>query len=91
MKYSLLFLSLAHATLISSYIPPTVSVIQYIKYGDHVENSTLSLPTRLPYYSWMPFSYNTGHMYLLAMAYQAGTCAILNKNVCWLSVITKIC
>nr|UQK85193.1 odorant receptor 3 [Hylobius abietis] len=72
MRNSLLFLSLAHATLISSYIPPTVSVLQYIRHGENMDNSTMSLPSRLPYYSWMPFSYNTGYTYLLAVAYQAG-------------------
>nr|QXE93230.1 odorant receptor 4 [Eucryptorrhynchus brandti] len=69
MQYSLLFLILAHATLISSYIPPTITAIKYEK---NVKNGTISLPNRLPYYSWMPFSYDTGHMYLLAIAYQAG-------------------
>nr|WJJ63303.1 odorant receptor 3 [Pachyrhinus yasumatsui] len=70
-KYSLLFLSLAHATLMSSYVPPLITTLKFIKH-DRTPNSTMSLPDRLPYYSWMPFPYYTGNMYLLAMAYQAG-------------------
>ncbi|CAG9768024.1 unnamed protein product [Ceutorhynchus assimilis] len=71
-KYSLLFLSLAHATLISSYMPPIITAAHYMKTKGHQGNSTVSLPSALPYYSWMPFSYDTGPMYLLALAYQAG-------------------
>ncbi|XP_066144369.1 odorant receptor 2a-like isoform X2 [Euwallacea fornicatus] len=67
-KYSLMFLLLAHATLTSSYIPPTITTVRLLKSS---RNSTM-LPVNLPYYSWMPFSYNTGLKYLLAMAYQAG-------------------
>jgi len=68
-KYSLMFLMLAHATLTSSYVFSTITTIQHMK-----GNSTVALPDRLPYYSWMPFSYDTGPKYLLAMAYQAGLC-----------------
>ncbi|XP_050315801.1 odorant receptor 4-like [Anthonomus grandis grandis] len=73
-KYSLLFLLLAHATLLSSYIPPMITAIQYTWYcgSSCTENITKSLPARLPYYSWMPFSYDKGPNYLLAMSYQAG-------------------
>ncbi|XP_066259995.1 odorant receptor 2a-like [Euwallacea similis] len=67
-KYSLTFLLLAHATLTSSYIPPTITTAHFLKSSG---NSTM-LPNTLPYYSWMPFSYHTGLKYLLAMAYQAG-------------------
>ncbi|KAF7286141.1 hypothetical protein GWI33_007390 [Rhynchophorus ferrugineus] len=69
-KYSILFLGLAHATLISSYIPAISAAIKHIKYNG--ENSTTILPKTLPYYSWMPFKYDTGYTYLLAILYQGG-------------------
>ncbi|XP_060529460.1 odorant receptor 4-like [Cylas formicarius] len=67
--YTLSFLALAHATLSSSYIPPIISVTRYMRSD---ANSTHLLPEKLPYYSWMPFAYNTEKLYLLAVAYQAG-------------------
>nr|ALR72556.1 odorant receptor OR11 [Colaphellus bowringi] len=65
-KYTLLFFMLAHATLISSYIPPTIAAIQ-----SELDNPGKSLPDRLPYYSWMPFKFDTSTTYLIALGYQA--------------------
>lgn len=70
-KYSLLFLCLAHATLISSYIPSLSAVFEY---WNQPQGGVQTLPNRLPYFSWMPFSYDTPAKYLLAVAYQAGNC-----------------
>uniref|UniRef100_A0AAR5Q4H0 Odorant receptor n=1 Tax=Dendroctonus ponderosae TaxID=77166 RepID=A0AAR5Q4H0_DENPD len=71
-RYSLLFLALAHATLISSYIPPLMAVAEYL---NQPQGGLQQLPSRLPYFCWMPFSYDTPGKYLLAVAYQAGNCA----------------
>ncbi|XP_048521609.1 odorant receptor 83a [Dendroctonus ponderosae] len=68
-RYSLLFLCLAHATLISSYIPPLIAVAEYL---NQPQGGLQKLPSRLPYFCWMPFSYDTPGKYLLAVAYQAG-------------------
>ncbi|CAH1969624.1 unnamed protein product [Acanthoscelides obtectus] len=65
-KWTMLFFMLAHATLSSSYIPPTMTAISYSK--GHPEST---LPEKLPYYSWMPFEFNTSTTYLKALGYQA--------------------
>ncbi|XP_074031736.1 odorant receptor 94b isoform X1 [Leptinotarsa decemlineata] len=65
-KYTLLFFMLAHATLISSYIPPTIAALQYEE-----GNPRKTLPEKLPYYSWMPFRCATSTTYLIALGYQA--------------------
>ncbi|EFA10800.2 odorant receptor 94a [Tribolium castaneum] len=69
-KYSLGFLALAHMTLSSSYIPPLLTVTLN---PPPYQNGTLSpFYQKLPYFSWMPFSYSTPRSYLLALGYQAG-------------------
>lgn len=65
--YTLMFLSLAHMTLGSSYIPPTITAVKLFTYA---ENSTRTLPEQLPYFSWMPFRFDTPETYLLAVSYQ---------------------
>ncbi|KAJ8978674.1 hypothetical protein NQ317_019110 [Molorchus minor] len=64
-RYSLLFFLLAHATLTSSYLPPTITAISIMS------GTKKELPSRLPYYSWMPFKFDTPGYYLLALGYQA--------------------
>ncbi|KAJ8934676.1 hypothetical protein NQ318_015145 [Aromia moschata] len=63
--YTILFSMLAHATLTSSYLPPTLVALAIARGGEK------QLPTRLPYYSWMPFRYDTPGTYLVALGYQA--------------------
>ncbi|KAG5866053.1 hypothetical protein JTB14_037529 [Gonioctena quinquepunctata] len=65
-KYTLLFFMLAHATLTSSYLPPTIAAVKYAE-GDPEK----MLPDKLPYYSWMPFKFDTSANYLIALGYQA--------------------
>ncbi|KAJ8927429.1 hypothetical protein NQ314_020099 [Rhamnusium bicolor] len=67
-RYSILFFLLAHATLTSSYLPPTVTTL-LVMFDDG--NSKKQLPPKLPYYSWMPFNYDTPGSYLIALGYQA--------------------
>ncbi|CAH1099881.1 unnamed protein product [Psylliodes chrysocephalus] len=65
-KYTVIFFMMAHATLTSSYLPPTLAAFKYD------ENDPKSvLPDRLPYYSWMPFKFDTAGTYLIALGYQA--------------------
>nr|CAI5867436.1 unnamed protein product [Callosobruchus analis] len=65
-RWTVLFFMLAHATLSSSYIPPTLATISYSK-----GKPGAMLPEKLPYYSWMPFSFGTDTTYLIALGYQA--------------------
>lgn len=70
MIHSLVFFLLAHATLMSSYIPPLIATLSYI-YGDVWEGDQIKLPDKLPYHCWMPFPYNTGETFLIALGYQS--------------------
>lgn len=71
MKYTLSFFVLGHMTLSSSYIPPLLTVLFNPNYvNDDYGNKTFQ--QRLPYFSWIPFSYDTPGKYLFAIGYQAG-------------------
>nr|CAH7739542.1 unnamed protein product [Callosobruchus chinensis] len=65
-RWTILFFMLAHATLSSSYIPPTLATISFSK-----GQAGAKLPDKLPYYSWMPFTFDTDTTYLIALGYQA--------------------
>ncbi|CAG9819146.1 unnamed protein product [Phaedon cochleariae] len=65
-RYTLLFFMLAHATLMSSYVPPLITAVRHIE-----GNLEKPLPERLPYYSWMPFRFDTAGLYIIALGYQA--------------------
>ncbi|KAJ8969045.1 hypothetical protein NQ314_001945 [Rhamnusium bicolor] len=67
-KCTLLCFLLPHFTLFSSYIPPTIAALAYMTNG----NASSQLPQNLPYYSWVPFKFDTGCSYLIALGYQAG-------------------
>ncbi|XP_018560873.1 odorant receptor 94a-like [Anoplophora glabripennis] len=67
-KYTLICFALPHLTLFASYIPPAATAILVMFEG----NGTRQLPERLPYYSWVPFGFDTGPSYLIALGYQAG-------------------
>ncbi|RZC42074.1 odorant receptor 71a, partial [Asbolus verrucosus] len=69
-KYTLGFLTLAHMTLSSSYVPPLITAIFYPPPNGN--GTTSPFYERLPYFSWMPFSHTTPGTYLLALGYQAG-------------------
>lgn len=58
---------LAHLTLSSSYVPPLIAGISGL-----IRPSNATFLERLPYFSWMPFRYDTPGTYLLALGYQAG-------------------
>lgn len=62
--FTLSFFAMAHLTLTSSYAP---SLIQAARFQG---NGTFS--QKLPYFSWMPFRYDTSGKYMLALGYQAG-------------------
>lgn len=64
--YTVSFFLLAHLTLSSSYVPPIVSAVTF----DSNKNETF-VP-KLPYFSWVPFDYNTPSRFLFVLAYQAG-------------------
>lgn len=61
--FTFVFFALAHLTLSSSYIPPLIATVRFDGNG--------SFNQKLPYFSWMPFKYNTKERFLLAMGYQA--------------------
>lgn len=61
------FFLLAHATLITSYVPPTMAAI----YSLLDETKNTAIPKKLPYYCWMPFRYDTATTYLIALGYQS--------------------
>ncbi|CAG9857621.1 unnamed protein product [Phyllotreta striolata] len=65
-KYTVIFFMMAHATLTSSYLPPTIAALKY-----NEDDPESLLPDRLPYYSWMPFGFDTAGTYLIALGYQA--------------------
>lgn len=65
--YTMIFFLLAHATLITSYLPPTITAISSL----YQKNYTNTLPTNLPYHCWMPFQYYTPGTYLIALGYQS--------------------
>lgn len=64
--FTVSFFLLAHMTLSSSYIPPIISAVTFDIHG----NKTFT--PKLPYFSWIPFNYDTPRRFLLALAYQAG-------------------
>ncbi|XP_072386240.1 odorant receptor 33a-like isoform X2 [Diabrotica undecimpunctata] len=65
-KYTIIFFMMAHATLTSSYLPPFLATLR-----SEENNPERMLPDRLPYYSWMPFRFDTAGTYLIALGYQA--------------------
>lgn len=67
MIFSVSFFIMAHMTLTSSYLPPVMASISAIYSTD---NETFN--QQLPYFSWMPFAYNTPVNFLWAVCYQAG-------------------
>lgn len=62
--FTFAFFALAHMTLTSSYVPPLIATARFDGNG--------SFDQKLPYFSWMPFKYDTPGKYLLALGYQAG-------------------
>lgn len=63
--YTITFLCLAHMTLTSSYVPALAAAAFFKE--EH--NNTFS--QKLPYFSWMPFAYDTPSKYIIALGYQA--------------------
>lgn len=61
--FTFAFFGLAHLTLTSSYVPPLIATARFDG------NGTFS--QKLPYFSWMPFKYDTPGLFLLALGYQA--------------------
>lgn len=70
MIYSIGFVALGHATLFLSYLPPAITAFIYI-IQDREEEQYKYLPKKLPYYCWMPFSFDTPKTLLAALGYQA--------------------
>lgn len=62
--FTLSFFALAHMTLTSSYVPPLMATAVFDGNG--------TFDQKLPYFSWMPFRYDSPKAYLLALGYQAG-------------------
>lgn len=66
-RCTVLFFLLAHVTLAFSYLPPTTATLWLI-YTKPDEQQNLY---KLPYYSWVPFRYDTAESFLVALGFQA--------------------
>lgn len=67
--FTISFFLLAHMTLSSSYLPPLIATLHFMNDRNY---SNKTFEQKLPYFSWMPFSYNTAPNFLWALGYQAG-------------------
>ncbi|CAH0550486.1 unnamed protein product [Brassicogethes aeneus] len=69
------FLIVCCLTWCASYLPPIFSTLKVLNTNDEFE------PQPLPFYSWIPFSYDTPKMYLVALIYQAVAMLSTAQNI----------